>query len=78
MKKIFYWSPFINDVATVKSVINSCIGFKNYEKNFVPYIINCFGEFDKYIEIIKKNNVNIINLNVSKELLKFPSEGFII
>ena len=77
MKKIFYWSPFINDVATVKSVINSCIGFKNYEKKFVPYIINCFGEFDKYIEIIKNNNVNIINLNVSKELLKFPSEGFI-
>ena len=32
--KISYWSPFIDKVATTKSVINSCYSLKKYSRNF--------------------------------------------
>ena len=32
MKKIFYWCPFIDKVATIKAVIKSCESFKKYSK----------------------------------------------
>jgi len=77
MKKIFYWCPFISEVATVKAVINSCIGINKYNENYKPYIINCFGEFDNYEDQILKNQIEIINLNQSKFLKKIPSHGYI-
>ncbi len=77
MKKIFYWCPFISEVATVKAVINSCIGINKYNENYKPYIINCFGEFDNYEDQILKNQIEIINLNRNKFLKKIPSHGYI-
>jgi len=77
MKKIFYWCPFISEVATVKAVINSCIGINKYNENYKPYIINCFGEFDNYEDQILKNQIEIINLNQNKFIKKIPSHGYI-
>jgi glycosyltransferase involved in cell wall biosynthesis len=63
MKKIFYWSPFIGKIATIKAVINSATSIKKYEKkdNNVS-IINCYGEWDKYRNILKKNKIVITTL----------------
>lgn len=77
MKKIFYWCPFISEVATIKAVINSCIGINKYNENYKPYIINCFGEFDNYEDQILKNQIEIINLTQKKFLKKIPSHGYI-
>lgn len=77
MKKVFYWCPFISNVATVKAVINSCIGLNRYSNLFKPYIINCFGEFDEYIEEINNNKITIINLNNNKFIKRFPSQGYL-
>ena len=66
MQKIFYWCPFISNVATVKAVINSCVGLNKYGNLLKPYIINCFGEFDEYNDEIKKNKIIMINLNNNK------------
>ena len=32
MKKIYYWSPHISNVATIKNVINSAISIKKFSK----------------------------------------------
>ena len=77
MQKIFYWCPFISNVATVKAVINSCVGLNKYGNLLKPYIINCFGEFDEYNDEIKKNKIIMINLNNNKFIKKFPSQGFL-
>ena len=55
MKKIFYWSPYIGKIATVKAVLNSAISIKKFSnfQNEVS-IINCFGEWNLY----KKRKVN--------------------
>ena len=32
-KKIFYWSPCLNNVGTIKSTINSALSLKKYDQN---------------------------------------------
>ena len=58
--KIYYWSPFTSNVATIKAVINSAFGLK---KLFLydTQIINSFGEWNSYKRDIKSKKINIIN-----------------
>ena len=76
-KKILYWSPFISNVGTVKSTLNSAIAYSRYSlrtKNVG--IINVCGEWDEYEDEIKKNNLNLIKLNFS--YFKYlPKNGYI-
>ena len=76
-KKILYWSPFISNVGTVKSTLNSAIAYSRYSlrSNNVG-IINVCGEWDEYEDEIKKNNLNLIKLNFS--YFKYlPKNGYI-
>ena len=68
--KIFYWSPFIDKVATVKSVINSAYSLAKYDKNYEPIILNTLGEWNDYKEDILKKNIKLINLTNSVILSK--------
>ena len=53
--KVYYWSPFVSEVATVKSVINSASSISKYLKNdYEAYIIDVYGEFEKFENEIKK------------------------
>jgi len=78
MKKIFFWSPHVSNVATVKNVINSAASLKKYNKNQINVsIIDAVGEWKKYKDEIKLFKINMIEmpgLNLSKF---FPIEGFI-
>ena len=78
MKKIFFWSPHVSNVATVKNVINSAASLKKYNKNQINVsIIDAVGEWKKYkdeIEVLKINRIEMPGLNLSKF---FPIEGFI-
>ena len=58
--KIYYWSPFTSNVATIKAVINSAFGLKKLF-NFDTHIINSFGEWNNYKKDIKSKKINIIN-----------------
>ena len=78
MKKIFYWCPFITEVATVKAVLNSCKGLIKYNKNYKPYIINCFGEFDQFKDQIYQDKIEIINLTSNNFIKNISSQGFLL
>ena len=55
MKNIFYWSPFIGNVATIKAVIESAFSLSKFSKgSFFPSIINSSGEWNEY-----KNEMNL-------------------
>ena len=45
MKSVYYWSPFLTNVATISAVIESAVSLKRYSKNFEPFIIDVCGEF---------------------------------
>ena len=48
MKKIFYWSPHLSRVATIKNVINSAKSIKVFNKNEINVsIIDAVGEWKK-------------------------------
>ena len=50
MKKIFYWSPFTSEVATVKSVLNSAESILkfNKENKYLVSIIDAVHEWKNY------------------------------
>ncbi len=77
MKKIFYWSPCLSKVGTTNSTINSAIGMSKFFKNeFKVYLINSCGEWDKHIQYLQTNNVEVIKLNYSF-FNYLPKKGFI-
>ena len=77
MKKIFYWSPCLNPVGTVKSTINSAVSLMNYGNDtYEVSIINACGEWDNYINFFLNKNVKVINLRY-KYFKYLPKRGFI-
>ena len=76
MKSIYYWSPYLTNVATIKAVINSATSLKKFSKKFDPVIINSCGEFNKFKEELDNKGIKVLNL-LSFNIHKFlPSKGF--
>ena len=78
MKSVFYWSPCLSKVGTVKSTINSAISLSRYSKNeFQVSILNACGEWDEYKDHFKENKIEVIDL-FSKNYFKYlPKEGYL-
>ncbi len=75
-KKIFYWSPCLNNVGTIKSTINSALSLKKYDKNNEVFIINACGEWNNHKKILLENSIIFLDLNFN--YYKFlPKEGYI-
>lgn len=77
MKKIFYWSPYLTNVATIEAVINSIKSVKRYSKNFNPVLINVCGEFDNYKTDLLKLDIEIIDLIFFSYHKFLPTKGFL-
>lgn len=75
MKKIFYWSPYLSNVATIRNVVNSAYSLNKYDKiSFRAYILDVFGEWDtKKKELFEKK---IEYLKVSNFKINLPISGF--
>ena len=76
---LFYWSPFLSKVATVRAVLNSAISVSKYSKKQMhPYIINSYGEWNEFKSEISENNISMINfVNNSKNYEALPRYGYI-
>ena len=75
-KKIFYWSPCLNPVGTIKSTINSATSLSKYSEEYDVSIINVCGEWDSYSKLLEKNSIKIIRLNL--KYFKFlPKRGYL-
>ena len=78
-KKIYYWSPFFSNIATIKAVLNSSISIKKFSNNiFKPALINVIGEGDDYKKIIEDNKIEVIELNLKKYFKKKKISGFFL
>ncbi len=76
--KIYYWSPFFTNIATIKAVIKSAESLINFEKNkkYEVALIDAIGEWDLYKDNIK-NEISIINLNKIKLTKYLPKDSFL-
>ncbi len=72
-KKIYYWSPCLTNVGTVKSTVNSAISLAKYNLIYDVRILNVFGEWTIHEKYLEKNGVRVQNLtfNYDKFLPKF-------
>ena len=74
-KIIYYWSPFLVPIATPKAVVNSAKSLKNYGKNYECSIINFFGEFNSFENVLKNKNIKLINCFNKRLLNVLPKYG---
>ena len=77
MKKIFYWSPYLTNVATIEAVLNSIKSVKKYSKSFNPILINVCGEFDNYKNDLLKLDIEVIDLVFFSYHKFLPTKGFL-
>ena len=75
-KSIYYWSPCLNKVGTVKSTLNSAISLAKYSSTYDVKILNVFGEWSEYKNYLKKKNVEVENLTFNYYNL-LPKNGFV-
>tara|TARA_Y100000992_G_scaffold302671_1_gene278195 strand:+ start:6436 stop:7578 length:1143 start_codon:yes stop_codon:yes gene_type:complete len=75
--KIFYWSPFLSNIATVDSVVNSIKSIKKFDKKkeINPYIIDATGEWSEKSDKLK--NFQIIKLYKDKFFNSLPKGGYL-
>ncbi len=74
-KKIYYWGPFLDNVATIKAILNSAYSINRYSNFFESSIINAVGEWDEIDLDKKKKHLNFISFN-EKIYKKLPRYGF--
>ena len=60
--KLFYWSPFLSNIATISAVTNSINSLKKYGKNgkYKTFIIDSSGEWQEKSDRI--SGIDIIKL----------------
>jgi glycosyltransferase involved in cell wall biosynthesis len=73
--KLFYWSPYLVNIATPKAVINSALAMSNYSKNYECSVINFFGEFEKYKKTLKEKKVEFLDYYNPKYINFLPKHG---
>lgn len=74
-KKIFYWSPSLVDIATNMAVINSIYSIKKFSENYECHLLNFFGEFDRFREILIEKKIDIINYFNKNIFIFLPKYG---
>jgi len=76
--KIYYWSPFFTNIATIKAVMRSAESLVKFSKKEEINIslINSIGEWDRFRKIIHKK-VNVIELSKIKLLNYLPKGSFV-
>ena len=75
MTKVFYWCPYLSNVATINNVINSAISLAKYDKKYQIFLLETIGEWQFAKTKLMTNNVQIEKL--TKTIFKSHKVGFI-
>ena len=76
-KEVYYWSPFLGRVATIRSVVNSMVGLKRFNKKLYKInLINCYGEWNSFRSRLKREKIRIFDLQ-KKFFFNVDLHGFI-
>lgn len=74
-KHIYYWSPFLTEIATTKAVINSAFSVNKYSKYYESYILDAAGEFFNRKDELDKKCLKTICLYNFKYINILPKYG---
>ena len=77
-KKIYYWSPFVDKVATVRSVINSVYSLNKFSKgNYEGVILNASGEWSNFNSELNEKKIKVISFSKNFFILKNSKIGLV-
>ncbi|MFL2894313.1 MAG: glycosyltransferase [Candidatus Pelagibacter sp.] len=78
MKKIFYWSPHISKVATIKNVVNSAISLKKFNKEKIDVsILDVIGEWNGHKDEFESKKINYIKFSGFEISKLLPVSGYL-
>ena len=78
MKKIFYWSPYLSNVATIRNVINSAHSLIKYDyDSYKVGIVDAVGEWQKIKNKIFEKRIGYYKINGLNLSSKLPITGFL-
>ena len=78
MKKIFYWSPHISKVATVKNVVNSALSLKKFNKEKINVsILDVIGEWSGNKDEFESKKINYIKFSGFEISKLLPVSGYL-
>ena len=75
-KTIYYWSPCLTNVGTIKSTLNSSIALARYNSNYEVILLNVFGEWSDCKRYLNNNGVKVKDLTFNYNNF-LPKYGFI-
>lgn len=75
-RKIYYWTPAIGKIGTIKATINSAISLAKFSNDYDVKVINVFGEWTQHKNYLKSNNIEVENLTFDYYNY-LPKQGFI-
>ena len=79
MKKIFYWSPHISKVATVKNVINSAFSLKKFYKEKINVsILDVIGEWSNHKNEFESKKINYLKISGFEISKLLPISGYLV
>ena len=62
MTKVFYWCPYLSNVATINNVINSAISLAKYNKKYEITLLETIGEWQFAKSKLMTNNIQVEKL----------------
>ena len=75
---IYYWCPFISNVATTTAVLNSIDSLNRFSKKKIECkIINIFKEWNVFKKELINLKINLIDLNIPLDIKYLPRLGFL-
>ena len=78
MKKIFYWSPHISKVATIKNVVNSALSLKKFNKEKIDVsILDVIGEWNGHKDEFESKKINYIKFSGFEISKLLPVSGYL-
>ena len=79
MKKIFYWSPHISKVATIKNVLNSAFSLKKFYKEKINVsILDVIGEWSNHKNEFESKKINYLKISGFEISKLLPISGYLI
>ena len=79
MKKIFYWSPHISKVATIKNVLNSAFSLKKFYKEKINVsILDVIGEWSNYKNEFESKKIDYLKISGFEISKLLPISGYLV
>lgn len=71
--KVYYWTPYMGNVGTIKATINSAAALK--KRGHEVKLYKLFHEWEGYEDLLQQYGIEVVDFGLSKKWKSLPSKG---